>query len=659
MAPRTRCPVLLAWVLLILAGGWLAGCKPSKAPRALELVSFAQGRADRVFLNETLDFRFSEPLDPTSIHPGSAQVVDAAGTRVSGTWSSDRRSLSFMPDLPRSPELEDSGFAPGRTYSVTLLGFPRLDGLRTRRGEPLAKTLRFTFRTVEEEGGGALFVDEFFGPPYPLTIERAMFEADRPILMNAYEPLDPRSVQGADFGLYQFNAPRGDQERADDPDPGARTGLLILELRAQLRENTREGAVVELWPLEGGIDSPRRVLEEGEYLLVCRQTPTSLLELGGHPVPAGFGSTPVDGAYLTVTRPNTGGRDVSSSRWVEIDFVQQRDLSEATPPDADGTALWVGDGLLTARYPASAGLGGDGPVELPDGTWSKAVTEATELRLGAEAVCQLEGDGLVRVSSQGALRVEGRLTRRVRVGPTAIQPEESAEDWILRLRQAALDQEIMPVPEFAGQLEGRATSSWLDVLEAAELSGQPWTVLVAGGDLTVSGEIFVDGPLLLVAGGWVRISGQVVASEIWTTEPRRGQRSLPPAEKLPFELSHPASNPLRRPLRWSILSRPLPLSGPFGPAELLQLAGDGRAGVRFTGESTGLDGSRQRVGPVDDPSLLFDASALSFRIDLDMPAAHDKRATGFQLPRVDALRFQAQRANSPERVGTGFGEGGR
>lgn len=638
---------------MALAGLLLLGaCEPDTKPRALELVAFAQGRAERVFLNETLDFRFSEPLDPASVHPGSAQVVDAAGSPVSGTWNLERRSLSFVPQLPRTPQLEDSGFAPGRTYSVTLMGFPRVDGLRGRGGNPLAGTLRFTFRTVDDSGDSTLFVDEVFGPPAPLVLEQASFQPDAPILISAFEPIDPRSLADAEFGLIGSTGPRSDVPVDSGTNP--RQGPRRFELRARLRENERGGAVIELWPLEGGGDSPRHVLDEGRYLLICERNPTALRDLGGNPVPASFGATSLDGAYLDVREQQPEGGEPLASRRVEIDFLDQVERSEAVLLEADGTALWIGDGQVTARFPMAAGDGEAGLVELPDGEWEASRTEATDLRLEPGNQCRLVADGLQVLASQGAMRIKGQLLRRVRTGPTAVAPGELAEDWMLRLRQAALDQEVLGVREFAGRYPTDRQPRLLDALEAAERDGRPWTVLVAGGDLIVTGEIFVDGPLFLVAGGWVRLAGRVVASEVWTTVPRRGQRSLPPSEDLPFELTQPSTNPLRRPMRWSVASRALGVTGPFGPVRLLQLPGDGQAKVGFTGESTGPDGSPQVIGPVDDPSLLFDASELSFRIDLLMPSASESPFTGFRLPSVDALRFEASGGARFERQ-SGFG----
>lgn len=623
MGPRTRATRLAPWLLA------LGGCSAETGASPLELVDFAQGRAERILLNESLDFRFSEPIDPTSVHPGSARVVDAAGRPVPGTWSVDRKQLSFVPRLARAEDLLDSGFKPGREVTVTLAGFPRIDGLRARGGAPLAGTSRFTLRTVDLTEEAVLFVDEVFGPPLPLTLEGASIGPREPLLLRAEESLDPRSVRGDDFALFTGRA-------GPDGSP------VEIPLRARLRENSSTRAIVELWPTEPGAGGQRRTLETGDYLLVCRSSPTSILELGGSPIAAAFGATVRDGVVVSVQEGPTASSG-SPIQQVAFDFFDRSDRSDAVVPESDGTALWVGDGTVTTRFPAAAGSGIHGDLVLAEGELPARLAETLSLTVPEGVFCQLTGPRVVRLAAQGALTIEGSLIRRARVGAAKVREGESAEDWYLRMLGGLASADIRSVLDVLEAGPGTVPVRLLDALTDADEAGAPWTVLVAGGDLTITGDIWVDGPLLLVAGGWVRIAGSVVASEVWTTLPCRGGALCSPrAEELPFELTQPIMNPLRRELRWSVQSRPLGLRGPFGQAEVVGTDGSGSARVRFIGESRGSDGSTQELGPVDDPSLLFDASALVFRIDLLMPAASPSRATAFELPSVDSLRFDVR-----------------
>src|SRR5690606_15277391 len=154
--------------------------------------------------------------------------------------------------------------------------------------------------------------------------------------------------------------------------------------------------------------------------------------------------------------------------------------SPVAVPGVDGTAQWAGDGLVRVRLPAAAGDGGAGRVEL-NGAVEDSDVHAVSLHVPTDATAKLTAEGLVVLRAQGSLVIDGRLERA-----------DSGAAALGELEPAA----------------GDTLSIWL--ARAGEL-GAGWTVLVAGGDLVVRGELEVDGPLLLVAGGMLRIpaSGRV------------------------------------------------------------------------------------------------------------------------------------------------------
>ena len=604
-------------------------CAPRAEPEFLEFASFAQAGASEVFLNEELDLRFSVPIDPTSIHPGSARVTDARGHAVPGEWSVERRGMRFLPSFPTRPDLLDGGLQPGRSYRVELAGFPRIDGLRSREGAPLDGSRAFTFRTVDQDAAEGPFLDDRFGPPDPVVALVAELGPLEPLLLATTEPVDPRTLDRADFEL--IHGVRGDGG-------GESQGISRIALHPELVENRRDGARVALWPLAEGEQGTRRVLEAGEYLLVATRRPLSMREFGGHPFQAGFGATAVDGVWVRV-QPEAAAGDAEASAWSE-EFGDLAWRSDAAPNGSDGTALWTGDGAVRVRFPRAAGRGADGVVRLTSGSQPDLRIEATRIELSAGERVEPPGAGLVWWSAQGRWELDGVLERRVQAEPWGRREDESPEDWWLRLRQAppgALVAGPDPAPAFLSEL-----------LEAAARDGRPWTVLVAGGDLVVRGELSVDGPLLLVAGGWVRLSGRIHASEVWTSAPRSGVRTLPLARDLPWRLETPTENPLGVPLRWSIRSRPWTVAAPLGPARIVADPGDGAARVSFYGETLGADGMRRTLGPVEDPSLLLDTTTLVYRIDLELPPAAGAGST-FRPPWVDAIRWTTLPASAAPR----------
>jgi hypothetical protein len=571
-----------------------SACAQEPAARLLRLERCDQAGV-RSFLNEELTLHFSRPLDPASIQGGSARLLDAERRPVQGEFEVIGRRLVFRPRLPCRSDLSDGGLYPGSEYRLELDGFPRLSALRSREGWPLAESLELPVSSVASGDPEGLFRGISLAPPEPLEVEGFRLGPLEPLVLRSAQPLDPRSLDPESFALFALG-PAGERPER-------------IPLRLELLDNRQSGARLALVPVAVGQGAARRALPPGELLLVAREGGVGLCDLGGNRVLAGFGASPLDGVRLEVDERLAGGTEEGLASAVSEDFAADNSGLDL-PGGADGTARWVGDGRLGVRWPAAAGDGRDGDQRREGGGTLPATLSATRLELLGEQ--RLPAEGLVCLRAQGRFEVRGRLIRRVQQGPGAPLAGEAAADWWKRLRG-------LPPEALAKELEFDSALDLSTWLEKAERSRAPWTVLIAGGDLILSGDLDLDGPLLLVAGGTVRIGGALVASECVTSLPRRGEPRFGSARAVPLTIDGPRGNPLRVPLCFSAEGRlPAPSSGFSGwaDAERVERKGSGELRLTFCGFRPGTQGETLRVGPVEDPRLLESASALEFRADL-------------------------------------------
>jgi len=134
-------------------GGGGGGPGPDGAGQGLALVTFLQSGISNAPLNQVLEFRFSEALDPTSINSASVQVREGPsfGATVTGTFTVSGSLLFFEPALPGLCDLSDAGFQPDTQYRVTLVGWPEAFAIRNTKQQPLAGTLNFEFHTRADD----------------------------------------------------------------------------------------------------------------------------------------------------------------------------------------------------------------------------------------------------------------------------------------------------------------------------------------------------------------------------------------------------------------------------------------------------------------------------------------------------------------------------
>jgi hypothetical protein len=179
---------------LVAAGMFgLVGCWPrspvEQQPLAVVRTSPELGTAAApLMLNDSITVYFTAPVNPLSVTSDVVRVLDADGHAVPGRLRTGGSWITFEPDPPLRADLADGSFRAGSAYRLTLVGFPRPDGLRSVDGARL-QTWSTTFRTADAAESRAL------GLPAPL---RPVTGSELPFLM----------IPAGDFQPLPADAPR-------------------------------------------------------------------------------------------------------------------------------------------------------------------------------------------------------------------------------------------------------------------------------------------------------------------------------------------------------------------------------------------------------------------------------------------------------------------
>ncbi len=597
-------------LLGLLVGCLLFGCGESQpSPRVIRLVSFRQSEQTGVFLNETLVFHFSAELDRSSVTRSSISIESMDGFRARGGLEVQGANLLFTPKAPLLADFSDAGLLPGKRYRVSVTGFPSPDGVRGHSGEPLRQTYVRFFETIDvRTESGPRFEDRSPDRAYPLQLETLELRPFDPIRLRCGEPVDPSTLFPEDFLL----------QHAESLEP--------IPLRVDLFGNDENGATIELRPVDS--EGQLRALPANSIWLWMDPSLSRLRDFGGHPVLPVWLANPAAGR-LEVTDLDEWENKGS---YVES-FLDTRRSSPEQVAESAGTARWS-DGVVTIRFPAAAGSGGDGRVALR-GDESRSDIHAIELDVAEGEVARLTGKGPVILRSQGRMTIDGSLRRDVEGKQTQAEELGLVEysDWHRWTNER--EEWAISGMEFE---EGESLSSWLDRAKKLDL---PWTVIVAGGDLVIRGQVWLDGPLLLVSGGRILASGEIRArpGQLWTfPEPLASWSPIMP-RLASLALDAPKLNPLREPLTWTIKSTPPP--SPFGLKSwrLVGVHSEERGGsirIGYLGELHDA-GSVKIIGPVDRPELLEDCDTIRLRIDLTMAAGG--LATEWDPPILDTVEL--------------------
>lgn len=168
-----------------------------------------------------------------------------------------------------------------------------------------------------------------------------------------------------------------------------------------------------------------------------------------------------------------------------------------------------------------------------------------------------------------------------------------------------------------------------------------WTVLIAGGDLEIDGEVWTDTPLLLVAGGMIRVRGEVHAGrsdgtgagEVYLLGEGGGQSIL--RRTAPLVIDPPQYNPLVRPMSFAVLSKQIPQEdGPIHWSSAVEVHSENRPGlegqvtVRYVRDVPALEFDPERAELFVDPSLFTKSGPIHFYVRFDIPAAPSSDTRG-------------------------------
>ncbi len=615
----------LEWTIPLLVSALIsAACSRAAAPpRALHHRLTRPANPDGVFLNEDLVFYFSDDIDRTSVTRDSVRILTADGAQAHGSLSVDGTSVRFTPDPVLATDLSDGGYRPDTHYAVEIRGFPSPDGVRGAHGEPLESTYRWSFRTVRlTMPRTALLFDDLMQDQRPVlrlfpprnALDAPPFVAPRDsIYLSCNKPLDPSSVRDEDFALRPLASSGSRVEvRArlieNHPQPTAHARRPAVRSSASIEnwERSPRAALIELTPKQG--------LAVGEYLITVGAARDG--EIAG---PSDFsGRSALN--YLGPLTVRVAEAPLDTGRGVlHEEFLDTRLRSPVAVPGYDGTAHWSNTGRVEVRYPAAAGDGSQGEVEL-SGDEARTDIHATRVHVGEGTTAALSSDpGVVVLRCQGRLWIEGDLTRAA--------PSE---------------------PRLGFEGSGGTLSEWLALVSAER---RTWTVLVAGGDLVIDGAVRVSTPLLLCAGGVIRVSGTVAAAtgQLFLLG-EGGGLSIDPSEraKAPLVIDAPISNPLKAPLRLAVLSGPIPPHG-----EVLRWLGEevrgsepgrgtpgGRWSVRYVQELTATAIADERLVPVESPRLFEVPGSLQLLITLEVdPVPLTDRRPAWDPPFVDYVRL--------------------
>lgn len=539
-APSPRPSLGLVSALVVAAS-----CAPTApADPALRLVGVRHlEAAEPLALNEDIVLTFSAALDGTSVTGESIHLVDTTtGMDVEGAWIPSGRTLRFRPRPALKSDLSDGGFQPGHELRLSISGYPAAARVRGEGGASLARSVELRCPIVAV--GDALFRDaspDFTGrlgvpQTEPGATDSRPLASNQEVIVACAEPLDPRTLNPDEFELVPERVESLPAAIYEQLQPVSIREILLRSNDPEAPEGAGGGAVLSLVPSRR-VEVPAQV-SLWRYELVRR-------EGAAGPFLADYsGGRPVLAASAWFARAREGGPRSEGPASFTFDFLDSRQHSPVLDPVSDGTAHWDGTGRVEIRYPRAAGDGADRRQVL-SGAFGEGDLQATRFTVPAGEELRLESEGLVVLRSQGRIDLMGDLVRRTGVPPRPMwaRPGEKG-------------------PPVGGTVED--LSLWLERARAAD---EPWTVIIAGGDLVVRGKIDVDTPLLLVAGGWIRGAGQprTAPGQLWLLGSGGGfdlrhhaDPTAMPVLDPPLTIDQPLVNRLRETVTFVAVSAPAP-----------------------------------------------------------------------------------------------------
>ncbi len=211
----------VTFLLALALGVGLAACGGGGGGggvgQGLVLLSFSQDSVDNAPLNSTLEFEFSEAVDPSTITSAAIQIREGPsfGASIPGLFRILGARVIWEPQLPGLCDNSDAALKPNTRYRVSVIGFPEEFSLRNTVGEPLSNTQTYEFNTrldsdpdkfIDQQPGSAPFV----ASASPANGDEAVaVTAGNQVVLTMSENLDPCTVNDANvlFHIYQLGDP--------------------------------------------------------------------------------------------------------------------------------------------------------------------------------------------------------------------------------------------------------------------------------------------------------------------------------------------------------------------------------------------------------------------------------------------------------------------
>jgi hypothetical protein len=411
--------LLAVCALLLQAAG---GCKPatraSTTFRVERTSPDLSAGAEPVLLNDALTIYFSAALRPLSVTPGSVRLVDEQGHQVPGALRVGERWVTFVPEPPLAPELDDGSYRPGARYRLVVAGYPRPDALRAADGAWLEAPAAFDVRIASLSARPAGLPAPLRPPPSDLPFALPSptvplpLAADAPRLRLHFTlPVLPPTVTVDAFEVVLLRSP-----------------LEVLRPRSvrltSSRADAHPGCVVEIdlgsTPRRLADDAPLRLVP-GDWISVAPRPDGGLTDLAGRPP---FCAAPP--CWHVVE-----GATVPLAEWTASDALMIVD--DGVLPGFESRGGWLrprvrveaGDGSLgvfrpqvdTVLRPGTPFDRGDGTIVLGRGAsfpfLAVDIPPGVVVRIDATA-------GPVEITSCGAIRMAGELV--VDAPPASLPP---------------------------------------------------------------------------------------------------------------------------------------------------------------------------------------------------------------------------------------------
>jgi hypothetical protein len=478
-----------------------------------------------LFLNHHVTVTFSLPLDPLSINADTVRILDADGLGVPGRLRIAAKSVTFEPNPPLTPSLDDGSFRPDAAYRLEVAGFPRANAVRAADGHVLEQTVVRAFRTVPRDATGLGYPspllpvmrgDETFRlrrellprvaadlgrlrvhftlPPLPSTVTLQAFEV---ALVERRQPASRVSDAGQDG-----------RTAAGDRDQAARDAALrvpVLPLRAVRVLSSPEpidpfpGCTVELELADKGV-----LRGDGELLFL------RLSDDPRHVVRDYLGRPPAEPPVPWVLVPVDPGM---RTRLLDERFRDPAVL----PRNADGRPGFVVDAERGRAVPQVRRAAGSGTLGAFRPQRSMVLRPGEPFDRGDGVLVRSDGD----VFEFTSIHVPAGVTVTVAAG-------ERVGVRLLACGGVAIAGELhVDAPPGDGYRAGER------VLAEAMLLANRGLAVIAGGDLAVSGRIRqlraagpLDAALVLACGGEMSLEGAIPLRTVLALEPGRRARGV-------------------------------------------------------------------------------------------------------------------------------------